>query len=171
MGRFPLLNGIHFRLPRFHAIWANLFESGESKLIKNKTLFLQFFRPSNLTSLELDSLWPCLSCCQHWPNSLLGPAVIIWRKLLHKKYKNNFPKFFIFSCVSERTRVLLFATISQILMAFCFCALALLPPDTPRPVLQGFFTAVTVVSGLNCAGVGKSTQMVGSKLFGKYLIC
>lgn len=64
------------------------------------------------------------------------------------------------TCFSERIRVLFFATISQLLMATCFTVLALLPTGSPPLLVQSFFTAVTVVSGMNCAGVGKSMQLI-----------
>ncbi|KAL3114190.1 hypothetical protein niasHT_014034 [Heterodera trifolii] len=62
--------------------------------------------------------------------------------------------------LSDRSRVIFFATLSQFSMALCFCALALLPSDSPRWLLQLFFTAVTVACGINCAGVGKSAQLI-----------
>uniref|UniRef100_A0A914IC59 Major facilitator superfamily (MFS) profile domain-containing protein n=1 Tax=Globodera rostochiensis TaxID=31243 RepID=A0A914IC59_GLORO len=65
--------------------------------------------------------------------------------------------------LSDRTRVIFFATLSQFLMALCFCALALLPSDSPRWLLQMCFTAVTVVCGINCAGVGKSALLISSQ--------
>ncbi|KAL7071924.1 hypothetical protein ACQ4LE_008611 [Meloidogyne hapla] len=64
------------------------------------------------------------------------------------------------NCLSERSRVLLFASLSQFLVAICFCTLALLPQDSPPLLVQCFFTTVPVVCGLNCAGVGKSTQLI-----------
>ncbi|KAF7638148.1 hypothetical protein Mgra_00002374 [Meloidogyne graminicola] len=64
------------------------------------------------------------------------------------------------NCLSERSRVVLFASLSQFLVAICFCSLALLPQGSPPILVQCFFTSVPVVSGLNCAGVGKSTQMI-----------
>uniref|UniRef100_A0A915N9W8 Major facilitator superfamily (MFS) profile domain-containing protein n=1 Tax=Meloidogyne javanica TaxID=6303 RepID=A0A915N9W8_MELJA len=63
------------------------------------------------------------------------------------------------SCLSERSRVLLFASLSQFLVAICFCTLALLPQNSPPILFQCFFTTVPVVCGLNCAGLGKSTQL------------
>uniref|UniRef100_A0A183CKY3 MFS domain-containing protein n=1 Tax=Globodera pallida TaxID=36090 RepID=A0A183CKY3_GLOPA len=65
--------------------------------------------------------------------------------------------------LSDRARVIFFATLSQFLMALCFCALALLPSDSPRWLLQMCFTAVTVVCGINCAGVGKSALLISSQ--------
>uniref|UniRef100_A0A914MWX4 Major facilitator superfamily (MFS) profile domain-containing protein n=1 Tax=Meloidogyne incognita TaxID=6306 RepID=A0A914MWX4_MELIC len=64
------------------------------------------------------------------------------------------------SCLSERSRVLLFASLSQFLVAICFCTLALLPQNSPPILFQCFFTTVPVVCGLNCAGLGKSTQLI-----------
>ncbi|KAH7722014.1 Protein T19D12.9 [Aphelenchoides avenae] len=64
-----------------------------------------------------------------------------------------------FTFISEKSRVILFATLSQVLMAACFVALAFMPTDLPT-LAQTCFTGATVFSGLNCVGVAKSAQMV-----------
>uniref|UniRef100_A0A915DHH8 Major facilitator superfamily (MFS) profile domain-containing protein n=1 Tax=Ditylenchus dipsaci TaxID=166011 RepID=A0A915DHH8_9BILA len=61
--------------------------------------------------------------------------------------------------VSGKARVIIFATMSQLSMACCFVALAMLP--TTYPVLiQACFTGATMFSGLNCVGVAKSTNLM-----------
>uniref|UniRef100_A0A915CSJ0 Major facilitator superfamily (MFS) profile domain-containing protein n=1 Tax=Ditylenchus dipsaci TaxID=166011 RepID=A0A915CSJ0_9BILA len=62
-------------------------------------------------------------------------------------------------CVSGKARVIIFATLSQLLMASCFVALSFLPPTYPL-LIQACFTGATVFSGLNCVGVAKSTQLM-----------
>ncbi|KAI1704539.1 major facilitator superfamily domain-containing protein [Ditylenchus destructor] len=62
-------------------------------------------------------------------------------------------------CLSGKVRVIMFASLSQFLMASCFVALAFLPTTYPT-LIQACFTGATVFSGLNCVGVGKSTQLV-----------
>ncbi|KAI1713863.1 major facilitator superfamily domain-containing protein [Ditylenchus destructor] len=64
--------------------------------------------------------------------------------------------------IGGKTRVILFATTSQFLMAACFVALTFLPPTFPT-LIQICFTGVTVFSGLNCVGVAKSTQLMSGQ--------
>ncbi|KAI6220301.1 Sodium-dependent phosphate transport protein 1 [Aphelenchoides besseyi] len=62
-------------------------------------------------------------------------------------------------CLSERWRVILFASISQFAMAACFAALAFLPENSPMWG-QLFYTGAIVFSGLNCVGVSKSVTLI-----------
>ncbi|VDM42982.1 unnamed protein product [Toxocara canis] len=63
------------------------------------------------------------------------------------------------SCVSETTRVKLFTTVSQGVMAACFVFLALVPPQLSF-LGQVAYTAAIAFSGMNCVGVFKSAQLV-----------
>ncbi|KAL7071367.1 hypothetical protein ACQ4LE_009107 [Meloidogyne hapla] len=67
-----------------------------------------------------------------------------------------------FNCVSEKCKVILFASVSQYVMCCCFLAMALLPKMGFMNVMfmQCMFTASTVFSGLNAVGVVKSTHLV-----------
>ncbi|CAD5206994.1 unnamed protein product [Bursaphelenchus okinawaensis] len=64
--------------------------------------------------------------------------------------------------VSDKMRVILFASISQYSMAICFFALAFLPPSQ-QVLSQIFFTAAIVFSGLNAVGVTKSSQLISGR--------
>ncbi|CAD5212104.1 unnamed protein product [Bursaphelenchus xylophilus] len=64
--------------------------------------------------------------------------------------------------VSDKARVILFASISQYSMAACFFALAFLPPSQ-QVLSQIFFTAAIVFSGLNAVGVTKSCQLISGR--------
>ncbi|KAH7704337.1 Protein F56A4.12 [Aphelenchoides avenae] len=63
------------------------------------------------------------------------------------------------SCISERARVVMFATVSQGMLALCLIALAAVPPGN-MIASQAFFTAVTVFSGFNILGAVKSAQLI-----------
>ncbi|KAK0428054.1 hypothetical protein QR680_010572 [Steinernema hermaphroditum] len=63
------------------------------------------------------------------------------------------------TCISERSRLVVFTIVSQGTMALCFVILALIPTD------QAFigwcaYTAAITFSGLNCVGIFKCAQMV-----------
>ncbi|KAH7714811.1 Protein T19D12.9 [Aphelenchoides avenae] len=62
------------------------------------------------------------------------------------------------TCISQKARVKLFASISQFTMAGCFIALALLPANYGL-LIQVFFTGAQVFSALNCVGLDKCAQL------------
>ncbi|KAI6237748.1 Vesicular glutamate transporter 2 [Aphelenchoides besseyi] len=64
--------------------------------------------------------------------------------------------------LGARGRVIVFATVSQFGVAFCFVTLAFLPADMPT-IAQVFFTGAIVFSGLNCVGVIKSCQLISGR--------
>ncbi|VDO28996.1 unnamed protein product [Haemonchus placei] len=59
-------------------------------------------------------------------------------------------------CISERTRVIIFGSISQGCMAICFFALAF--TDSPH-LAQALYTSAIVFSGLNIVGAAKCAQL------------
>uniref|UniRef100_A0A915N2M1 Major facilitator superfamily (MFS) profile domain-containing protein n=1 Tax=Meloidogyne javanica TaxID=6303 RepID=A0A915N2M1_MELJA len=63
--------------------------------------------------------------------------------------------------VSEKAKVIFFASISQYLMGACFLAMSLFPKFgiVNVTLMQCIFTAATVFSGLNTVGVIKGTQL------------
>ncbi|KAI1713865.1 major facilitator superfamily domain-containing protein [Ditylenchus destructor] len=65
--------------------------------------------------------------------------------------------------MSDKGRVILFASVSQYAMAACFAALAILPASQIT-LLQVCFTGATVFSGLNCVGVVKCIQLAARDL-------
>uniref|UniRef100_A0A915EM59 Major facilitator superfamily (MFS) profile domain-containing protein n=1 Tax=Ditylenchus dipsaci TaxID=166011 RepID=A0A915EM59_9BILA len=65
--------------------------------------------------------------------------------------------------LSDKGRVILFASLSQYAMAACYAALALLPSRFEL-LIQICFTGVTVFSGLNCVGVVKCAQLISREL-------
>ncbi|KAI1717862.1 major facilitator superfamily domain-containing protein [Ditylenchus destructor] len=65
--------------------------------------------------------------------------------------------------MSDKGRVILFASVSQYAMAACFVALAILPASQIT-LLQVCFTSATVFSGLNCVGVVKCIQLAARDL-------
>jgi len=66
------------------------------------------------------------------------------------------------TCISDRGRIIFFASVSQYLMAICFVAMILIPTNE-RILIQVFFTAVTMFSGLNTVGVTKCIQLASRK--------
>ncbi|TKR59509.1 hypothetical protein L596_029169 [Steinernema carpocapsae] len=68
------------------------------------------------------------------------------------------------TCISERSRLIIFTIASQGTMAACFVVLALIPTS------QAFvgwvaYTAAITFSGLNCVGIFKCAQMVSRQYF------
>uniref|UniRef100_A0A1I8AB15 MFS domain-containing protein n=1 Tax=Steinernema glaseri TaxID=37863 RepID=A0A1I8AB15_9BILA len=63
------------------------------------------------------------------------------------------------TCISEKSRMIIFTIISQGCMALCFVFLAVIPVEMS---FVGWlaYTAAIVFSGLNCVGVVKCAQMV-----------
>uniref|UniRef100_A0A915ECK2 Major facilitator superfamily (MFS) profile domain-containing protein n=1 Tax=Ditylenchus dipsaci TaxID=166011 RepID=A0A915ECK2_9BILA len=67
------------------------------------------------------------------------------------------------SCVSDKTRIIILACASQLMMAACFLALKLIPVDYPT-IVQASFTAATVFNGLIHVGVFKGCQLMSQHL-------
>nr|CAD2170133.1 unnamed protein product [Meloidogyne enterolobii] len=67
--------------------------------------------------------------------------------------------------VSEKAKVIFFASISQYLMGACFLAMSLFPKFgiVNVTLMQCIFTAATVFSGLNTVGVIKGTQLMSGQ--------
>lgn len=64
--------------------------------------------------------------------------------------------------VGDKARVIIFASISQYMMAACFIVLALLPSSALTLSIV-CFTASVVFSGMNAVGVTKSCQLVSQQ--------
>ncbi|KAF7634813.1 MFS domain-containing protein [Meloidogyne graminicola] len=67
--------------------------------------------------------------------------------------------------ISEKSKVIAFASISQYLMGICFLAMALFPKFGIINVtlMQSIFTAATVFSGFNTVGLIKGAQLMSSQ--------
>ena len=63
------------------------------------------------------------------------------------------------TCISERGRIILFNTVSQLPIAICFILMASLPPELGW-LIQISYSLVNSFSGLNAVGVAKSVQLV-----------
>ncbi|CAD5211009.1 unnamed protein product [Bursaphelenchus xylophilus] len=77
-------------------------------------------------------------------------------------------KFFVgplsdkMTCISHKSRVQLFATLSQFGMAACFIGLAFLQSGNTI-LAQALFTGVTVFNGINAVGATKSSQLIAGR--------
>ncbi|CAK5087271.1 unnamed protein product [Meloidogyne enterolobii] len=68
--------------------------------------------------------------------------------------------------VSEKAKVIFFASISQYLMGACFLAMSLFPKFgiVNVTLMQCIYTAATVFSGLNTVGLIKGAQLVSCEI-------
>ena len=65
----------------------------------------------------------------------------------------------MFTCLSEKGKIVLFATMSQFPMCVCFVLMATLPVDMLW-LIQIAFTLVNSFAGLAAVGIAKSVQLV-----------
>uniref|UniRef100_A0A914KSS4 Uncharacterized protein n=1 Tax=Meloidogyne incognita TaxID=6306 RepID=A0A914KSS4_MELIC len=75
--------------------------------------------------------------------------------------------------VSEKAKVIFFASISQYLMGACFLAMSLFPKFgiVNVTLMQCIYTAATVFSGLNTVGLIKGAQLVSCEIEIIYCVC
>nr|CAD2133483.1 unnamed protein product [Meloidogyne enterolobii] len=148
------------------------------KEIKQKTLYMAILKDSAFWGVYLCSATSNLAFQVFWQfgpiylNKALGmevaktgiaSALPFLLSLIGKNFAGQISDRL--TSVSEKAKVIFFASISQYLMGACFLAMSLFPKFgiVNVTLMQCIYTAATVFSGLNTVGLIKGAQLMSSQ--------